>query len=51
MFFQYKIRYLVVNIKKILYLCEEGIGKSDPHNDRLSSLSNLTLMMDSYSLA
>ena len=39
MFFQYKMRYLVVRKKKIIhYSCEDGIEKSVPRDHRFSSL-------------
>ena len=66
MFFQDRMRYLVVNKKRIHYSCEDGIGKSFPRDHRLSSLikpldanrwssgriflSTLTPMKDSYIL-
>ena len=38
MFFDYKIRYLLVNKKKIHYSYEGGIEKSDPRDHHLSSV-------------
>ena len=38
MFFQYKMRYLVVSKKKNPYFCEDGIENSVPHDHHLSSL-------------
>ena len=38
MFFQYKMRYLVVSKKRIHYSCEDGIEKSVPRYHCLSSL-------------
>ena len=39
MFVQYKMRYLVVDKKRIQHSCEGGIEKFVPHDHRLSSLS------------
>ena len=52
MFFQYKMRYLVVSKKIIHYSCEGGIVKSDPRQagdpQGRFFYPTLTLMMDSY---
>ena len=38
MFIQYKMRYLEVSKKKIHKLCEDGIEKSVPRDQHLTSL-------------
>ena len=66
MFFQYTVRYLAVSKKRIHNLCKDGIEKSVPHDQCLSSLGKphvpisdprdrffyptLTIMVDSYIL-